>query len=79
VEGGLRVYVEAIETQQPESAEEPDFIRVDVTGLSEGEVQNVISIVRELMRGTSYVLQLHYCYHDEDPVRPCNIVILEAT
>jgi hypothetical protein len=34
VEGGLRVYVEAIETPPPESTEEPDFVRIDVTGLS---------------------------------------------
>jgi hypothetical protein len=78
VEGGLRVYVEAYEQLPPESTEEPDFIRVDVTGLSDREVQEVISIVRELMRGTSYTLQLHYCYHDEDPVKPCSVVVLEV-
>jgi hypothetical protein len=78
VEGDLRVYVEAYEVLSPEATEEPDFIRVDVTGLSEGEVKDVINVVRELMRGTSYTLQLHYCYHDEDPVRPCSIVVLEV-
>jgi hypothetical protein len=78
VEGAVRVYVEAYEVLPPEAAEEPDFIRVDVTGLSESDVSNVISIVRELMRGTSYTLQLHYCYHDEDPVKPCSIVVLEV-
>jgi hypothetical protein len=78
VEGGLRVYVEAYEVLSPEATEEPDFIRIDVTGLSEGEVQNVINVVRELMKGTSYTLQLHYCYHDEDPVKPCNIIVLET-
>jgi hypothetical protein len=79
VEGGLRVYVEAYEQLPPESTEEPDFIRIDVTGLSEGEVRDVIDVVRELMKGTSYTLQLHYCYHDEEPVKPCNIVVLEVT
>jgi hypothetical protein len=79
VEGAVRVYVEAVETPPPEAAEEPDFIRIDVTGLSDREVQDVISVVRELMKGTSYILQLHYCFHDEDPPRPCNIVLLEAT
>jgi hypothetical protein len=78
VEGAVRVYVEAYEQPPPESAEESDFIRIDVTGLSEGEVQDVISVVRELMRGTNYILQLHYCYHDEDPVKPCNIIVLET-
>jgi hypothetical protein len=78
VEGGLRVYVEAFETLQPEAVEEPDFIRVDVTGLDEAEVRNIVGIVRELMRGTSYILQLHLCYHDEDPVKPCGIVVLEV-
>jgi hypothetical protein len=78
VEGGLRVYVEAYEQLPPEATEEPDFIRIDVTGLSEREVQEVISIVRELMEDTSYILQLHYCYHDEEPVKPCNIVVLET-
>ena len=75
----MRVYVEAYEVWQPEVAGEPDFIRIDVTGLGEREVQDVINVVRELMRGTSYILQLHYCYHDEDPVRPCNIIVLETT
>jgi hypothetical protein len=79
VEGSLRVYVEAYEQLPPEVMEEPDFIRIDVTGLSEREVQDVIDVVRELMKGTSYILQLHYCYHDEDPVKPCNIVVLEVT
>jgi len=74
----LRVYVEAYEVLPPEATEEPDFIRIDVTGLSEGEVQNVINIVRELMKGTRYTLQLHYCYHDEDPAKPCNIIVLET-
>jgi hypothetical protein len=78
VAGGLRVYVEAYEVLQPEVAEEPDFIRIDVTGLSDREVQEVISIVRELMKGTSYILQLHYCYHDEDPVKPCGITVIEV-
>jgi hypothetical protein len=78
VEGGLKLYVEAYEILPPEAVEEPDFIRVDVTGLSEGEVQNIISVVRELMSGTSYILQLHLCYHDEDPVKPCGIVVLEV-
>jgi hypothetical protein len=78
VEGGLRVYVEAFEVLQPEAAEEPDFIRVDVTDASASEVQNVISMVRELMKGANYILLLHYCYHDEDPVRPCSVVVLEV-
>jgi hypothetical protein len=78
VEGGLRVYVEAIETPPPELAEEPDFIRVDVTGMDEAGVQDVINIVRELMKGTNYILQLHYCYHDEDPTKPCSITVLEV-
>jgi hypothetical protein len=78
VEGTVRVYVEAYEQLSPESAEEPDFIRIDVTGLSDREVQEVVSIVRELMKDTSYILQLHYCYHDEESVKPCNIVVLET-
>jgi hypothetical protein len=78
VEGGLRVYVEAIETPPPEATEEPDFIRIDVTGMDEAGVQEVISIVRELMKDTSYILQLHYCYHDEEPVNPCYVVVLET-
>jgi hypothetical protein len=78
VEGGLRVYVEAYEQLPPEATEEPDFIRIDVTGMDEAGVQEVISIVRELMKDTSYILQLHYCYHDEEPAKPCYIVVLET-
>jgi hypothetical protein len=78
VEGGLRVYVEAYEQLPPEATEEPDFVRIDVTGMDEAGVQDVINVVREFMKGTSYILQLHYCYHDEDPVKPCSIVVLEV-
>lgn len=74
----MRVYVEAYEQLPPEAVEEPDFVRIDVTGLSDQKVQDVINIVRELMRGTSYILQLHYCYHDEDPVKPCSVVVMEV-
>ena len=41
-------------------------------------VNKIINVVRELMKGTSYTLQLHYCYHDEDPTKPCNIIVLET-
>ena len=67
------VYVEAVENLPPDSVEEPDFIRVDVTGYSQAEIDEIVQVVKELMEGTDYRIYMHYCYHDETPSKPCRI------
>lgn len=47
----MRVYIEAIEKMPPDSIEEPEFIRIDITRYSEQEIDEVIVNVKELMKG----------------------------
>jgi hypothetical protein len=75
VEGAkLRVYVEAIEITTDEN-ENPDFVRIDVTGKTDSEINEIIEVVKELMAGTSFDLYIHYCRHDESG--PCSRKELE--
>ena len=71
----MRIYIEAIEKLPPDLTEEPEFVRIDVTGYSEAEIDEVVSNVKELMSGLSYVLQKHYCHHDKEGA--CRVEILE--
>jgi hypothetical protein len=58
----MRIYLELIEI----SEEEGDFIRVDVTDWDSGDVEEAISLLKQqAQRYTSYVLQKHYCMHEE--------------
>jgi len=71
----MRVYLELIEVTE---AEEPDFIRVDVTEWGRRDVEEAIRLLREHARATytSYILQKHFCYHDED--KPCAVDVVEV-
>jgi hypothetical protein len=58
----MRIYLELIEI----SEEEGDFIRVDVTDWDNGDVEEAISLLKQQAQSyTSYVLQKHYCMHEE--------------
>ena len=69
----MKTYVEAIGIAAGEG-EEPDFIRIDLDDMPEDEA---ISLIRSLM-APPYVIQRHYCHHDEDPKKPCEIEVLEV-
>jgi hypothetical protein len=74
----MRVYLELFEVLPEGSTEEADFIRIDVTEWSREDVEVAIQLLREHARLSyeHYVLQVHYCYHDES--KPCSIVLIES-
>ena len=62
----MRTYLELVEVLPEGSAEEPDFIRIDVTGWAEGDVEELTSLLREYANTyNSYILQRHMCRHEE--------------
>jgi hypothetical protein len=61
----MRTYLELIETPAEGAGGETDFIRIDVTGWSEADIEQAISLLKEHAKTyTSYTLQRHYCRHD---------------
>ena len=63
----MRIYYELFEILPEGSAEEPDFIRVDVTDYSDEEREVVMDSILSYARDNCehYVVQIHHCYHDE--------------
>lgn len=61
----MRVYLEAVEKVQGEEAEvsEGDFIRIDVSEFNEADALK--DLMKLLVSGKKYVIQKHYCRHDE--------------
>lgn len=68
----MRIYIEAFETLEQEESE---FIRIDVTNLTEEEKKEVLEAIREHFAGRKYIIQIHYCRHDEG--KPCEVKIIE--
>jgi len=71
----MRLYLELIEVTE---AKEPDFIRIDITEWDPRDVEEAMELLKEHARAayTSYILQKHYCYHDEN--KPCVVDIVEV-
>lgn len=71
----MRRYLELIELA---TAEETDFIRIDITEWSKEDVDEAIALLRQHASESysSYVLQLHYCYHEEE--KECRVEVVEA-
>jgi hypothetical protein len=73
----MRIYLELLEVLPEGSGEEPDFIRIDVTEWSQRDVDTAISLLREHTQiYEHYVLQVHYCYHDEGG--SCSVAVIES-
>jgi len=72
----MRIYLELYEL--PEGfTEEADFIRIDVTGWSQSDIDTAIRLLKEHAQiYKHYVIQMHYCFHEEN--KPCNVVILDT-
>jgi hypothetical protein len=70
----MRIYLELYEiTEEGEG----DFIRIDVTDWSSEDIEEAINLLREHAQNySSYVIQKHYCYHDE--FRSCSVEIYES-
>jgi hypothetical protein len=73
----MRTYLELIEAQVEGAGGEADFIRIDVTGWSEADIEQAISLLKEHARTyDSYTLQRHFCRHDASEV--CMAEILDS-
>ena len=73
----MRVYLELIEVLPPGSTATPDFIRVDVTGWSQDDVNAAIQLLMQQAQVyQSYILRIHHCRHDEG--RPCAFTLLSS-
>jgi len=73
----MRIYLELFEVLPKDSVEEADFIRIDVTDWSQSDIDNAIQLLKEHAQSYEhYVLQIHYCYHDEG--KPCSTTVIES-
>jgi hypothetical protein len=59
----MREYLEATETA--EEGQQAEFIRSDITGMTEQERADVQATMEDIMAGKSYRLVLHNCFHGE--------------
>jgi len=76
----MRIYIELYEVPPPESTGEADFIRIDVTVWDPRDVDTLIREFKNYADSnySGYVLQIHRCFHDEDPEKPCSIEIIAS-
>lgn len=58
-------YIEALENLPEDSFLEPEFIRVEVSGYSDSEIESIKTDIKDIMQGKDYTLRNHSCYHDE--------------
>jgi hypothetical protein len=73
----MKIYLELLEVLPEGSAEEPDFIRIDVTEWSQSDIDTAIQLMREHAQTYEhYVIQIHYCLHDTGA--PCTTNLIES-
>ena len=66
-------YLEAVQVLPENSTEEPDAIRIELTGYSTEEQSRIVDAVKALMEDVApYVVWKHLCRHDEG--LPCTVV-----
>ena len=68
----MRLYYEALEILPEGTMEETEFIRIDITDMTDTEKENVLDAIKDVMSGKVYRLNEHSCYHDEGG-RPCEL------
>ena len=72
----MRLYYEGIEVLPEDTTEEePDFVRVDITDKTESEKAEILDAIKEQFEGKKYMLQLHFCKHEE--YKPCVVEVIE--
>ena len=51
-----------------------EFIRLDATDKEEAQV---LQDLRDMLDpDKQYIIRRHYCYHDEEPNKPCRIEVI---
>ena len=61
----MRLYLEAKE----QGTDDPEFIRTDVTDMTETEKTDALNLIKQIMPRAVY--SRHFCRHDES--KPCSI------
>jgi len=59
----MRCYYEASELVGED--EKDDFIRADITDMTDKEKEDILSAIKDIMVGKKYELAEHTCGHDE--------------
>jgi len=65
------IYLEFIKIQTDPTEEPEEPIRYKVK--NKKEALRLYKRLRSRYPPESYEARIHYCYHDEDPTKPCNI------
>ena len=60
----MKTYIEATEVVEGFEVI-PEFIRSDITDMTDTEIQAVKDVMKDIMTGKNYILQRHFCRHDE--------------
>ena len=60
----MRYYYEAHENVDDFEIS-PEFIRIDITDMTESEKDAVLADIKSIMSGKDYRLEYHQCGHDE--------------
>ena len=72
----MKLFLEIYGEQSPEETERgvpQQLLRVEVS--SEDKARELAERLKPLFSNPK--CYLHYCYHDEDPTKPCELVPLE--
>jgi len=61
----MKQYYEAIEILPEDSFEAPEFIRIDVTDMTDKERVPVLQGIKDVMSGVKCKFSLHLCGHED--------------
>uniref|UniRef100_A0A6M3KK27 Uncharacterized protein n=1 Tax=viral metagenome TaxID=1070528 RepID=A0A6M3KK27_9ZZZZ len=61
----MKQYYEAREILPGDRVESPEFIRIDVTGMTDAERVPILQGIKDVMSGVKCKFSLHNCGHDE--------------
>jgi len=68
----MRQYLECLEIET-DVAEQAEFIRIDITDMTESEIGEVKKAMNDIMKGVPYTMRRHFCGHDEG--KSCSLVV----
>jgi len=73
----MRRYLELYEISES-TIEELDFIRIDITEWSSGDIEEAIRLLLEHAPSVyeHYTIQIHECGHEEE--KPCSAIIVDS-
>ena len=75
----MKVFLEIEKSMTQEEIERgvpQQIIRQDVTGKSDDEIKVLAAQLVQILGWTDYKRYKHICYHDEDPAKPCERVVI---